>query len=436
MGYPLSDIELKYLLLGERLGDGFVMYKEAFDYTSPLSAMVYKWLDVVFGRSRGIHHFLSTVVVFFNAVVLNLLLVRNRAYLENNYLPGFFYVLFSLAIPDFFTLSPQLMSSTFILLALNNVFRRVDNQATDELFLFAGLYTGIAALFYVPAVVFFLVFLISLLLFSTAIARRILLYFYGSLIPFVVAFAYFFWFDTGTDMLIAIFGRGLFSAGISYITSNAFWLAAAIPAFWLVISVLLTLAKGKYGIYESKIMQIMILYGIAGVVCILVDVEFSANQIVLFLPVLAYFLTYYVITVKRRLYKLTLPSIIVLSLLGAHFYQYRDGFQGFAKVERPDMGFTNRGIMILGEDLDGYHRQRIYSPFIDPVLSKEALEPLNYYRKSSELFKAIYSQPPEVIIDRWDAMDQVMDRFPLLEERYRQGTSGRYFLISEEQDDP
>lgn len=426
----MSDMELKFLLLGERLGDGFIMYKDAYDYTSPLSAFVYKWLDFVFGRSRGVHHFVSSILICINATTLNLLLIRNRAYQENNYLPGLFYILFSFAIPDFFALSPQLMSSTFIILALNNVFRRVDNQASDELFLFAGIYLGVATLFYLPSIVFFIVFLIALIAFSTAILRRLTLYLYGSLIPLLIAFGYFYWVDGADYLMEAVFGRGILSDRVFYVSGSVFWSFLFLPAIWLLLSFIQTFSRAKLGIYESKILQIMILFGMAGVVCILIDVEFSPNQIVLFLPLIAYFMTHLVISLKRRAVKFIVPYLIILSLLPAQYYFVYSRQSTMPIAREVAWGFSNKKMMILDDELNGYLNQRIASPFIDPKLSKDNLVYLDYYKTASELYTALAKNPPEVIIDNWGVMDRIFYRFPLLEERYRVGSSNRYYLIS------
>lgn len=427
IGIPLSQLEFKFLLIGERLGDGFIMYKDAYDYTSPLSVFVYKWIDIIFGRSRGIHHFISTLLIFTNAAILNFLLIRNRAYTENNYLPGLFYVLFSFAIPDFFALSPQLMSSTFILLALNNVFMRVDNQASDELFLFAGLFLGVAILFYLPSLVFFLLFLIALMIFSTAILRRLLLFLYGLIIPPLIAFGYFYWFDGATYFIDAFIGRGLFSDRIFYISKSFFWLIVVLPGTWFVISAVQTFARVKLGIYESKILQIMILFGLAGVACILIDVEFSANQLVLFLPFLSYFMTHYALNLKRRVFKSLMPVLIVISLLSAPFY-FNFEIEDISIVNSKQLGFSDKKLMILDDNLDSYLNQNIASPFIDPKLSKDNMRLLDNYKTASELYNTLAQNPPEIIIDNWGVMDKIFYRFPLFEKRYRTGTNNRYYL--------
>ena len=143
------------------------MYEEIFDYTGPLSVFFYRIIDNVFGKSQQAHHIISTIWLFLNAIIFNSLLRRNKNFSENSDLPALFFVLFAASIPDFMALSPQMMSMTFILLGFYNILERIANEDTDDLFLYAGIYLGIATLFYPPAGVFFFVFLISFFLFST-----------------------------------------------------------------------------------------------------------------------------------------------------------------------------------------------------------------------------------------------------------------------------
>ncbi|MEQ9006293.1 MAG: hypothetical protein RLP12_00305, partial [Ekhidna sp.] len=113
-----SSYELKWLLLGEWLGQGFRMYSETFDYTGPIAAFVYKYLYLIFGKTSFIHYGFSSLVIIFQAGIFNQLLLKNKAYDENSYLPAFLYMILMVSVPDFMALSPQLLSLTFVLLAL------------------------------------------------------------------------------------------------------------------------------------------------------------------------------------------------------------------------------------------------------------------------------------------------------------------------------
>ena len=167
------------MLLGEWLDEGFMMYRQTYDYTGPIAAVIYKGLNIVFGRNVLAYRALSTLLITLQSGIFNSILLKNKVYSENSYLPAFLFAILSASVTDFMTLSPQLISLTFILLALRNIIRRIDNQATDELFLSSGIYVGVATMIFLPASVFLLVFLFSLILFSSAIPRRLLIYLFA-----------------------------------------------------------------------------------------------------------------------------------------------------------------------------------------------------------------------------------------------------------------
>jgi len=172
--------ELQWMLVGERMSDGYAMYFEIWDYTSPLSAAVYWFVDELFGRSTAVYHILVMTIAFFQVVLFNVIAYRNKFFPENGYIPALIYtVLISFSI-DFLTLSPMLMGTTFVLLALNNVISQIEFRAKrDEKLLNIGFYLGIAALFHFPLIVLGPIMVAVLLLFSATITRRFFLIIYG-----------------------------------------------------------------------------------------------------------------------------------------------------------------------------------------------------------------------------------------------------------------
>ena len=84
-------------------------------------------------------------------------------------------------------LSPVLMSLTFLLLSLNNIFKRIDKQTKDEFFLNTGIFLGLATLFYLPSLFFLPALMLSLLLFTASLFRRYILLLYGFMIPVVLS---------------------------------------------------------------------------------------------------------------------------------------------------------------------------------------------------------------------------------------------------------
>jgi len=428
MGIPLSMIELKSLILGERLADGFLMYRDAYDTTPPLTSFIYKYIDLLFGKSRFAHHFISTIWIFVNATILNFILIRARAYKENNYLPALFFVMLSFVIPDYMALTPQIMSTTFIMLAFNSVIRRIGNEVTDVLFLYAGLYLGVASLLYTPAIIFFGVFLVSFVLFSTPIKRRILLYLYGFLIPILIVGAYFLWFDSHIYFINSVFLSGFQDDRILHLVLAKWWPFITILIFWVVVSLYNILNKGWYTNFETKISQVMFFYLIAGFGIIWIDNMFSPTQLIIFIPPFAYFLTHYILLLKKRFISFIIPVLMVGSLCIFPFFIYNFLDKSSLVVPKNTLPYVNKKIMLLSDDFSLFHEQKIAGPVLAGRLSQRNLLGIDDYQSATRIYESIARNLPEIIIDDWNMMDKIFFRFPLLEEKYRAGSNNKYYL--------
>ena len=163
------------MLIGEALAGGKDMYKDIWDFTGPLAAGTYSIIHLLFGKSVLAYRTVSIILVVIQCGIFNNLLLKNKAYNQNTYIPALLYMLFMHLSFDFITLSPILMGMTFTLLGINNLFQRMDNTTRDDLFVRIGLYLGIATLFYLPFFFYFVVIIISLLIYTGSILRRIFL---------------------------------------------------------------------------------------------------------------------------------------------------------------------------------------------------------------------------------------------------------------------
>jgi len=413
-GFPLTDFELKWLLLGERLSQGFLMYGETFDYTGPLSAYTYKALAWLGGRSRILPQVLASVIIVVQAGQLNLLLLRNNAFNENNYFPALFYVLLACSLPDGAILSPALMSLTFILIALNNVFRRIDNIVRDEIFLSAGLYLGVATLFYLPSLVFFLFFLIALLLFSSPAPRRVALYMYGLILPFLIALGYFHWADAHWPFIDSFF-RGILDESTYKVETYFLLLTGSLFFFFLIVAGPAVLIRGRFTNYQSKIFRVMLLLIPAALLVFLVDVEKGVHQLIFLVPTLSFLLTHYVLLLKKRIWKTVIPYLIVVFMI---LFPYLIYSQYPSELDNRLVKRPENSLMYLGNELTPYLQSTIASPFIDPTLSQQWLERLGYYQSAERIYDIMNRSNPDRIEDEWDFMDEVFFRFPLLESKY------------------
>ncbi|MEM6642370.1 MAG: hypothetical protein AAF616_05280 [Bacteroidota bacterium] len=417
-GYFITEIsyyELKWQLLGEWLSNGFAMYDETYDYTGPLAALVFKVVDWLFGRSVIAGQVLSSLVIIIQAWILNSLLLRSKVYDENGYLPAFIYVVVISAIPDFKALSPQLMSLTFVLLALRNVFRRIGNQVTDELFLSCGIYIGIASMIYLPAAIFLLAFLFSLILFSTAIFRRLVLYLFGFLLVFsACAIYYYLRGSLNLFMERAIFS-GAFQPSDAALPYSKYLIVSA-PF----LSILLLSIVKKYGAvrltnFQQKVEQVMWILSISAVAVVFVSNERSGHELIFFAPTLAYFWSYYFILLKRPFFKVIMPGILIFGLHLACIYNY---LHSSDTVVATPSATIPPGTMILGTDIANYELETIKSPFLFKEISEEVQAELDTYEGVENFQYILEKTQPKRIIDKMEVMPKVLFRLPEIQEDY------------------
>jgi hypothetical protein len=115
---------LRSMLVGENIADGKRMYTEIYDSSGPLAAVAFGAVDFVMGRSITGREILALVMIFFQASFFSILLINNRAYADNTYVPGLVYGVLCFISFDFLEFSPELLGSTMLLLALNKFIQR------------------------------------------------------------------------------------------------------------------------------------------------------------------------------------------------------------------------------------------------------------------------------------------------------------------------
>ncbi len=402
------------------------MYDQTYDYTGPLAVMVFKILNNLFGRSPMAGEVLSSLIIIIQAGIFNALLLKNKVYDENGYLPALLYVLLALAVPDFKALSPQLMSATFVLLALRNVFRRIGNQVTDELFLTSGIFIGLAAMLYLPSAVFFLVFLFSLVLFSSAILRRLLLYFFGFLLVFVACGLYFYVVDSFQVFLERAIYKGIL---LDSETSFSFFKLIRLSVPFLVIlllSVIQKLGSIRMTNFQQKVDQVMWILFLGGISTVLLSNERGGHELIFVVPVVAYFWTYYIILLRRMLFKAIMPALLVFGLLIFSMLAYKH----WTDALLIGSGETNDNTLVLGERLESYSLSTVSSPFFNNTIGLEVLSELNNYQEAESFYLLFLEIDPRVVSDEMEIMPQLMQRFPYIESNYLKEGSSTYRKIS------
>lgn len=426
--FPLLIPELNWMVVGEQISQGDLLYRDIWDSISPLSALAYWGLDSLFGRSPVALHGAATLVSVFQIVYFNYLTNSRDVYADRTFWPGLFYMLFMHLSFDCLTLSPVLMSTSFLLLAFGTLIRQMDRRgATDEVFE-VGFYVGIAALFYLPSALFIIWAVLSLLFYTGATFRQYSLTLFGFLFPFAATLLFYYLFDSLDD-----FNRNLLTAVFrvrQYSLSNFQSLLAAlfIPLGLGVLGFLSLFSRaGRYVNLQQRIQQIMAIWFAITVLTIGLMPFLAPMMFLSFVPPMAYFTYFYFEGIRRTWLAETifLTAFILMLLL---FYQGAMGLIPGAELGRLSnlqvktsplpARIQNKRILIIGEDISAYRQNRLATPYLNWDLAKYDLKNLDNYEAVINVFDHFRKDPPDYIIDREDVVPTLFRRAPALANQY------------------
>lgn len=437
-GLPLTLPELEWMIVGEAMANGKMMYGEIWDDLGPLSALAYQIVHWAFGKSQLAYQLLSLTLVFFQAAIFNRLLLINKAYNENTYVPALVYVICMSANFEFLTLSPVLMSTTFMLLAINNIFKRIDNFTLDELFLNTGLYLGIAALFYFPSVLFLVSTMLSLRLFTSAIPRRLMLLAFGFVQIIGLALLYYYWFDAAKEFYFQFFRFPFVAIRDHFLGWTSLVTTGAVLIVFFMLSLMKLYSKIYYVNYQVKFQSAMMLILLSSWISLFLVRNLSASNLILLIPPGAFFISHLLLLTGRKLKaEMILYSFIFLIfgyqfVVGKNLKQIRQ-IVDFSKLYVPEETSSNKiydkKLLVLGDDISFYKENMLATPYLNWQLSRLHFDQLNYYDVLTDIFNNFNGDPPEVIIDLEDRLPALFEKMPTIGLKYKK--SGDTYIIKE-----
>lgn len=174
----------------------------AFFYTSspvmPLGGPAFDWLyaQIPF---QTIQIILGIVINLIGAILVNRLYNTHDYADRENYFPALFYFLLTSLQLSWEYFNPILIGNVFVLLALRRLLRMYRVQEITGMIYDAGVFLGIAALFYPPFILAFPLLWISLIQLRTFNIREWLIPITGLLTPVIYAAVFYWWFDINFD---------------------------------------------------------------------------------------------------------------------------------------------------------------------------------------------------------------------------------------------
>jgi hypothetical protein len=422
--------ELQWMLVGEKMGQGFMLYRDVWDNLSPLSAAVYWGMDEVFGRSPIAHRTVANIVIVLQAIYFNYISNQRQLFTERNYVPGILYILFINISFDCSTLSPVLMATTFILFAYGTLIRQMQREGvTDEVFEL-GFYLSVATLFYLPMGLFYLWAFASMLLYTGANFRQQALAFFGYIFPIALTVMFFFFRDSLND-----FSQNLLASAFrtrQYNLKDFLGVIGTMGGIFLVggLGFAQTFGYPRFINYQSRCQQIMIIWVIAAFISIGLMPFIAPMQFIIFIPPLAFFSVNFFMLMQRRWLAEILFMVVFAAIL---FFRYQASFlnNSFAlnqssrlenlKIKNALLPpqINKQKILVIGADEGEYKDNFPTTAYLNWELARYDFENLDSYESVISIFDNFKADPPTYVVDKVNIMPRIFKRLPELNKRYK-----------------
>jgi hypothetical protein len=426
LGIPVTLPELKYMVLGERLSEGFVLYRDVYDTTAPLSAVLFWLLDEVFGRNILVYRGLAALLLLLQGMRLNATFNAHAVLPEKTYLPALLYFLFGSIFFEFDTLSPLLIGQTFLVFALTYLLNAPKEGLSNPKMFKAGFLLGIAALCHLPFILFLVLAFFSAIFFAFNAFRSSLLLVTGFLFPYSVVFTFFLY----AGALPNFIQYNLLSAW----DFRVILLLPALDLLKIVVMPLLLLAFFVfYGItrspglnFQLKVFQLMLLWIPVALLAVVAGQHISSISWLMLLPALVYFGTYFFL--RSRSLWLTEPFFLVLlgvtlllrynQIIPDNRYTHLD-VSRLAVQSGPAYELVKDArVLVLGDDFNYYAANKAATPYVNWQLAQEDFAHLDTYYAIFKILRNISASRPDYIIDQVRLLPELQYKAPQEFMRY------------------
>lgn len=417
-----------WMLLGERLEQGYFLYQDIIDDNGPLSAGFFTFMDMLFGRSLIAYEVVGRILISFQILYWNSMLIKFKAFDINTYLPAIIMAaLFHFSF-DLLSLSPALLGSTFLILALGQLFSQtVLQKDTSESTLLIGIYAGLATGFQPNYILFLPYMIFTGIAISSFSFRQLMLSLVGYFLPLLLITVFYFWND-GLEEAIQIWPLTFLSEKYEYQSLINWLILGVFPLFLAVAGYFMAAVLRGSTINQQKQRQLILIWLLFSAAEFFIIKKQAAYQLVILIPGLTYLITQFFLNIKKEIIAKAAFYLLVLGLpvAGFWFWQQRITDSEYF-VSENEVKYTG-DILVMGDDLNPYLGAKIGGPFLNYRLSKLYLDQDRDLREKARLFQMLQKQLPSTVLDPNGDFEKLLKQFPALEDQYSQTSVGVYTL--------
>jgi hypothetical protein len=183
----------------------FPEYYEIEQFQSPLYLVILNFLKRISGSGFYFFYFVSVVLVFIQAMLINWFVNNIKLFPKITYVPGLLYVICASLFREYLFFTPVLIVNTFVVLIVIMMFSVYKKQKCFREIFDIGFMIGICSLIYFPSVSLLLLFFVSMGTLRPFIWREWALGIIGTFVPFFLAGTVYFWNNRLAKFLLATF---------------------------------------------------------------------------------------------------------------------------------------------------------------------------------------------------------------------------------------
>ncbi|WP_341227071.1 hypothetical protein [uncultured Arcticibacterium sp.] len=437
---PVLNTELEWLLIGERLNSDKSLYSEIWTNTGPLSAYFYGLVHFLLGRGQFYQEIVAFCLVFVQTILFTLIVNNNKAFVERNYLPGLFYAIAVSLSFDANKLSPALLATTFLLFAINSIFRHIENNdGSSEPVFEMGLFLGIGSLFWYPFPVFLVWALLSLIMFTPVKFNQVLLLVLGFVLPVFVSALFFYVIGAFPEFYGFWIQKGASLEFLKRIEVFEVLLTYGLPVLLAIFGMFKVFGNTRYSNFQNRKQQIMVLLGIFALLAFLLSDNLATYQLLCISPFLAFFMAGYFLHLKGTafpeiLFLVFLTLVVLINNFGVSPFVGK-GYTHLADMriekETEKSYIIDKAILITGSKNDDYFQAKSGSPYLNWSVSKFDLEHADIYESLINIDAIFQKEMPEYIIDNEQVFPEIFRRIPKIGNKYVRVAGTRNFRLKD-----
>ncbi|WP_242617397.1 hypothetical protein [Cecembia calidifontis] len=431
---PVLQPEIIWLLIGERMSEGKMMYRDILDDSGPFSAAVFWGLYLLFGKSLLANKILAALFLLLQITYINYLFNQYKSFEETTYVPAFVGVILVHLSFDLLILSPALMGSTFIVFALGQLFSQtvLQKEGSDSVLL-TGIFLGIAACFHFPLVFFLPYMIIVGIIISGFTFRQLLISLSGYFLPILICSVYYFWKDALPDFVSKYILTARTADIYVHVRLRDIFILYASPILFSFLGLFLGAILRSLTVNQQKQVQLMMFFFVFAAASFLLTNRRAPYQFIIMLAPFTYFISMLFLSLKKGNLNngLSVAFLILVPLVGLGWLTVKT-----LKEDLGDYGVypsgqhritENKKVLVLSDDLAYYENAKQATPYLNYHLTRELLNSIDNLHEISLAYKNISNDLPEVVVDEDGVFEAFLEKVPVLKEKFQK--TGKYYLL-------